>query len=365
VESLPRVAGIDPGTVSFGLVVLEHAEVVQAETFATQDLAADTTPLLEALTAGGPLELICGPSGYGVPLRRATALTARDRELLTLVLPRERGRQVGIGGLGRLLDALALLPVPTILLPGVRHLSTVPAHRKANRIDMGTADKLCAAAMALWHYHEMTGLPLAACSLLMLELGGAFTAAVAVAGGAIVDGLGGTSGPPGFLAGGAMDGEVAYWLGPLSKQTLFTGGVADMAGLPEPSLAGFLAGVEAGDPACLMAREAYLEGIEKAVAALLVSAPAPQAVYLSGRMAQAPQVFAEVARRVDRRLPGRVPVTFLPGPGGEVKEAALGAAMLADGLAGGTFAPLVEALRLREAAGEVVDQIYFRRGDAP
>ena len=59
----------------------------------------------------------------------------------------------------------------------------------------------------------------------MLELGGAFSAALAVDGGRIVDGLGGSSGPIGARACGALDAEVAYLLGPaLSKRTVFSGG---------------------------------------------------------------------------------------------------------------------------------------------
>jgi predicted butyrate kinase (DUF1464 family) len=40
-----------------------------------------------------------------------------------------------------------------------------------------------------------------------------------------------------------------------------------------------------------------------------------------------------------------------------VRNAARGAALLADGLAGGTYAPLVARLRLREAHGGVLDHL--------
>ena len=40
------------------------------------------------------------------------------------------------------------------------------------------------------------------------------------------------------------------------------------------------------------------------------------------------------------------------------KQAAQGAALLADGLAGGSSAALVEALGIREAHGTVLDHLY-------
>jgi len=44
-------------------------------------------------------------------------------------------------------------------------------------------------------------------------------------------------------------------------------------------------------------------------------------------------------------------------PAGAASAAARGGALLADGLAGGTYAPLVTAMRLREASGSALDHL--------
>jgi len=51
-------------------------------------------------------------------------------------------------------------------------------------------------------------------------------------------------------------------------------------------------------------------------------------------------------------------VEVLSGFGAVAKHAAQGAALLADGLAGGSAAPLVGALGIREATGTVLDYLY-------
>ena len=53
-----------------------------------------------------------------------------------------------------------------------------------------------------------------------------------------------------------------------------------------------------------------------------------------------------------------VPVHVLTGFAAVAKPAAQGAALIADGLAGGASAPLVDALRIREASGTVLDHLY-------
>ena len=113
--------------------------------------------------------------------------------------------------------------MPLWFTPGVIHLDTVPRHRKLNRVDLGTADKVCAAALAIADQGGRRERAPAEVSFMLLELGGAFTAGVAVERGRIVDGIGGTSGPIGWRAAGALDGEVAFLAGEVTKAMLFPG----------------------------------------------------------------------------------------------------------------------------------------------
>src|SRR5436305_7554811 len=103
--------------------------------------------------------------------------------------------------------------LPLVVLPGVGHLPTVPARRKVHKVDLGTADKLCVAALALAQHNRDE-------PALAVEFGSAFTAMVVLKDKQIVDGLGGTSGAMGGKCGGAWDGEAAYLLSPLQKADL-------------------------------------------------------------------------------------------------------------------------------------------------
>jgi predicted butyrate kinase (DUF1464 family) len=347
-----RVIGIDPGTVSFDACGLQDGQVFLDASVPSPDIARDPHQLVELLRAHLPLDLVVGPSGYGLPLTPIAALGPREIAQVVLVRPDEAGRAGGVGGLPQMLRGMAAARLPVLLIPGVIHLPTVPAHRKANRIDMGTADKLCVAALAIADQARQLDLPYAATSLILVELGGAFSAVLAIAGGQVVDGLGGTSGPPGFRSAGALDGEVAYQLGELCKQTLFTGGARDQAGQPDLAPEQWVA-ASRSSPRLEAALDAFVEGIAKAVAAELVVVPRPCEIVLSGRLCRAPDLFELVAER----QAGFAPVRRLAGFAAEAKEAAQGAAILADGLAGGRYHDLVARLRLREAAGSALDYL--------
>jgi predicted butyrate kinase (DUF1464 family) len=225
-----------------------------------------------------------------------------------------------------LIAGLQQSDLPILFMPGVIHLSTVPVYRKANKIDMGTADKLACVALGLFDFARHHRVAYNQASFIYVELGGAFTAVIAVQNGQVVDGFG--------------------------------GGVAYAAGQPDLSSvdAAALLGV---DPTVGRAWESLFEGVQKCVAAEMAITPTAQEILLSGRLCRNPAILAELTRRLNHFAP----VRQISGLAETVKEAAQGAAIIADGLLGGHFADLVETMRLRDARGTVLDQIYVSEAD--
>jgi predicted butyrate kinase (DUF1464 family) len=349
-----RVIGIDPGTVSIDLCGLDNGTVFLDRSIPTTDALADPQAFASLLEEAAPT-LIVGPSGYGVPL---TPVDQATDDLLRLAYLAPAGESGGIGGLRSLARTLAQAKLPVVFTPGVIHLPSVPAHRKVNRVDMGTADKVCAAALAVYDQARRRRSAFSEVSCILLELGGAFSAALAVSEGRIVDGIGGSAGPLGMRAAGALDGEVAFLAGTISKSLLFQGGVASIVGDDDRELDQRLA--EPRTPRERLAHEAFLESTVKAVAALCASVPHPHEILLSGRLAR----IESVARELHRRLSPFGPVRRLEGFARVSKEAAQGAALIADGLAGGTNEALTTTLGLREAGGTVLDHLYVISPDA-
>jgi predicted butyrate kinase (DUF1464 family) len=345
---MPRVAGVDPGTVSFDLSVLQDGEPVVEQVFETSALSRDSSPLLHTLARHGPYDLVYGPSGYGLPLVAAPDVGERELAEMVLVRPDEARAEAGIGGMRSLLRALARSGLPIVFGPGVIHLATVPRHRKYNRIDIGTADKVCAAACAIVDQATRHDTAPDETAMVLLELGGGFTAALAIDAGQIVDGVGGSSGPLGVRAAGALDGELAYLLGPaLRKNTLYSGGALDPAGeLATTDLESLWSAPEHAE-----GWTALLEAAAKAARALVVSVPEPREVVVSGRLARLPGLITALASSLEPIAPV---VALVPG---QASAAARGGALLADGLAGGPHAALAEVLRLRESRGSALDYL--------
>src|SRR5688572_32935823 len=321
---MPKVIGIDPGTVSVDLCGLDEGRVMLDLSIPTPEALASPSRIPDLLEQAAPIDLVVGPSGYGLPLTLARDLTDADLRLAFLAAEGEPG---GIGGLRALMRALARVSMPVMLTPGVIHFATVPAHRKVNRVDMGTADKVCAVALALRQLtrkrrggslEPSSDPPYSEVSFILLELGGAFSAAIAVDGGRIVDGVGGSSGPLGMRAAGALDGEVAFLAGSVTKGFVFSGGASAVAGLPDASAEDL---ASSRTPAARVAWEAYMESAAKAVSALAVAVPQAQEAVLWGRSARSAGVRDELAHRLRGGVAGGS-VHVLPG----MRDSASGAA---------------------------------------
>ncbi len=334
-----RVVGTDPGTSSLDLLLMVDGAVADQARLEPSALRADPGLLVRTLQGWKPLDLVAGPSGYGVPLVTGDRLTERDIDQMAFVRDAERGQDVGVLGFRSQIRSLLNAEVPVVFLPGGIDLPTIPRASPAQRdrhghrrqggrrrpgTDEGTAP------VEANRSHRST--------FAVVEVGTAFTAILVVQGGKIVDASAGTRGPIGLRSGGAWDGEVAYAVGPLSKGDLFRGGVADLG--PE-------------------GLDAFRESLRKHVAGLR-SVTRFDRVYLSGSGLDRP----EIAESVSRALDGLGDATPLPSlPGAWVKHASQGAALIADGLAGGCNADLIESLELRHASGTIGDMIRPCRGD--
>jgi predicted butyrate kinase (DUF1464 family) len=335
---MTRVVGIDPGTVSIDVCGLVDGRLYLDRSWPTAEALADAGGLLDLLTADGAPDLVVGPSGYGLPLVPAAQASDEQLRLAFLAPPGEPG---GIGGLRSLARQLGASRLPMVYTPGVIHLDTVPEHRKLNRVDLGTADKLCAAALGIHMQCQRLQCSPEEVSFILVELGGGFTAGVAVERGQVVDGVGGTSGPVGWRAAGALDGEVAFLAGSISKAMLFQGGVLSFLERQPDQRAVALAG--------------YVEGVVKLVRQLRCSSPSANEILVSGRIAAEPAVVG----RLTSELGDLGTVRPLVGFARVAKQGAQGAALLADGLSGGRHAPLVDRLRVRQARGTVLDHLVF------
>jgi predicted butyrate kinase (DUF1464 family) len=340
-----RVLGIDPGTTSFDLCLLEDTKVRYEDSLPSATVALHPEEIAQRCLSLRS-DILVAPSGYGLPNKRLSELGPRDLFETTLV--REGESIPVLEGMKKLFIILKEAGVDAFFLPGVIQLPTVPRWRKYNKVDMGTADKMCIGALSV----EMAAVngQYSQVNHVVVELGGGYNCVMTIENGRIINGIGGTLFPgPGFRNAGAMDGEVAYLLGGFSKTLLFEGGAGFLAGMKELSFDEF------NGQRHHNAFHSFLEGILFAVAsqrALLAS----NRVYLSGQLCRSADIFNPVQAGLEGLGYEVLPLPLLSAGS---KAAAQGYAMVGNGLAGGIYAPLVGHMMIDKAQGSVLDYIYW------
>lgn len=346
-----RVCGIDPGTGSWDFVGLEDGELILDTSIPTKNIVSNPSLVIDVIKSMGSLDLVVAPSGYGLPLTKIDELDEKKSFLLTLKREDERK----LIGLNEVIELLINEKVKGYFIPGIKHLPTVPKYRKVGKIDMGTSDKLCSAALALYEESKRLQKDYGEISFILVEMGSGFTAVIGTKNGRIIDAVGGAEGGIGFLACGGLDAEVAYLLGRFNKNLLYTGGAAYIAGYDGLSPQEFEIMVER-DERFKLAWEALLESTVKDVAAINVSVGSTPQILLSGRLSR----IDKIQKELSTKLSDFADVRTVEGFAKIAKEAAQGAALIADGLASGNNKNLVDSLKIREATGTVLDYIYFK-----
>ena len=329
-----RVVGIDPGTYSFDLFGMEDdRKIIIDESIKTADIFKHPHILLDRLEELIPLDIIVGPSGYGIPLKMIKDITADD---IGKMIPLDT--QVAVNeGIKSLLLEMKQKEMPVYFTPGVVHLKTVPPYRKWNKFDMGTADKVCCVALGIREQSERLNIPFNKTSFIYVELGYGFTAVIGVDKGKIIDGIGGTNGSIGFLGGGGMDAEIAIRLEPpITQEIVFKGGLKDFIGKD----------IEPKD--LVKFKQALLllgEGIEKDVTSMLVSVRHTGEIIISGRLTN----YDFISDELKSRLGKYDPVVKVKKLSSVAKEAACGAYIIGEGLLEGKYYELVRNLGILDS----------------
>ena len=326
-----RVVGIDPGTYSFDLFGMEDNKgIIGDESVKSEDIFKNPYILMEKLEELTPLDIIIGPSGWGIPLKSIKDMTDHD---IGRMIPLDTKVAVNEGIKNVLLE-MKKREMPVYFTPGVVHLKTVPAYRKWNKFDMGTADKVCCVALGIKDQSERLNISFNETSFIYVEMGYGFTAVIGVESGKIVDGIGGTNGALGFIACGGMDAELAIRLKPpLTQDIVFRHGLKDFVGKD----------IEPQDLKSYKEAMTLLgESVEKDVASMLVSVTYPKEIILSGRLIQYEFIQRELADKL-KKYGSAIKIKKLSRT---AKEAACGAYIIGEGLLGGKYHKLVENMKI-------------------
>jgi len=351
---LYRVIGIDPGSLSWDFFGLENKNIILDTSIHSKELIKEPKKALAIIKSVENIDLMVAPSGFGLPLKNVQDLTEEDIFFTLLKFDKEEKNK--LIGLGKVLRLIKAENIPGIIVPGVKHLPTIPRYRKVNKIDMGTADKLCTAVTGIRDQMERFGSKPEDCNFIMVEIGYGFTAVLAIENGQIIDGIGGSN-IMGFRACGSLDGELAYLIKNIKKKNIYRGGVSYIAGYEDLSIKEIALMAE-NDEQTDVALNAYISSVKKAVYGITSSFSKRdkiKEILIAGRGAD----LKYLKDRIVQNLNDVAPVKVMKSYSHLSKHAAQGAAFIANGLLGGEFEPIVANLKLKEASGSILDDIFI------
>jgi predicted butyrate kinase (DUF1464 family) len=343
-----RILGIDPGTMSFDLCLLDENEITFEDSISSTLVAEKPEDFAEKCLDLN-LDVMIAPSGMGLNNRKLEELT--EREMYELLITREGEEVPVLLGMKKFLSIVREAGLEIFFLPGIIQLPTVPRWRKYNKIDMGTADKMCIGAISVETVSRKKETGYSGVNHLVVELGGGYNSLITIEGGKIINGIGGTNFPgPGFMNAGAMDGEVAYLLNGFEKALLFEGGVGYLVDNGSLKIENFTR------EAYPDAFDTFVEGILFAVCSQKAITPTNE-VYLSGRLTRYDNIYLPVKSRLEEL---DYMVEPLPRLSPKTKEAAQGYAIVGNGVYGGVYEPLVKHMEIDKSEGSILDYVYWK-----
>jgi predicted butyrate kinase (DUF1464 family) len=346
--------GVDPGSLSWDFFGLEGTETILDTSIPSKELIKEPQKAISIIKSIENIDLMVAPSGFGLPLKAVKDLTEKDIFFTLLKFNKKEKDQ--LLGLGEVLRLIKAENIPGVIVPGVKHLPTIPRFRKINKIDMGTADKLCTAVTGIKDQMERLSVPPEKTNFILLEIGYGFTAVLSVENGKITDGIGGSN-IMGFRACGSIDGELAYLIKNIKKKNIYKGGVSYIAGYEDLSLKEITLLAEK-DEQTKIALDAYISNVKKAVYSIASSFSNSKnitEILLAGRGAD----LNILKRKVTENINDIAPVRLMKSYSHLSKHAAQGAAFIANGLLGGEYEPIIRNLQLKEANGSILDDIYI------
>ncbi|MHA1792963.1 MAG: DUF1464 family protein [Promethearchaeota archaeon] len=349
---MPRVIGIDPGTSSWDFLGLEDDNVFLDLSVPTKNIMNDPSIVVNLIEKNRPLDLYIAPSGHGIPLKPIKEITQEDIFKANL----RKKKDPETMGIGRILATLKKLDVNGYVIPGVKHLSTVKPYYKFNKIDMGTADKVCSAAAAIVEHSKHHGIKNEESNFILVEIGTAFNAILAIENGKIIDGIGGSSGGMGFRAAGSLDSELAYLMEKISKKIIYSGGLNFIAGYEDLSPKELFL-LAKKDEKTASAIQGFIHELTRDIFGIIPSFSSIdniKEIILSGR------VVDEIKPMLESRLShfGDFNIRKIKKIARISKVAAQGAAFIADGLAGGIYEHLVKTMALKDSKDDLLSDIY-------